>query len=219
MITRSGSNHEEWNWRGAYGLLLFSLRKVFYKRIQVLYFLSENIDLQDKKTYILRLIKRVLCKWFGFSCPANINIKINLEKETNMGLVYRLFLSPPEASDVVKRVVSLKVDGNSSLLDINPNSTSYDLPPVKDNSLVEISVKDVDDAGNESGWSDPLKFTALDTIVPGTPQGLAVKLVAEVADTSAPEPPAPHPVVEQEAPTIIEAEAVVEPLATVKKDE
>lgn len=130
-----------------------------------------------------------------------------------MGLVYRLFLSPSEASDVVKRVVSLKVDDNSSLLDINPNSTSYDLPPVKDNSLVEISVKDVDDAGNESGWSDPLKFTALDTIVPGTPQGLAVKLVAEVADT-----PATPPVIEEEPPTeVVEADAVVAPLFSAKK--
>ena len=130
-----------------------------------------------------------------------------------MGLVYRLFLPGAVDSDVVNRKISIKVNDSLSVLDISPTLGNYDLPPVADNSVVEISIKDIDDAGNESGWSDPLKFTALDTIVPGTPQGLAVKLVAEVAD-KAPEPPE-APVEEPQA--VVEAEAVVEPVVSTYK--
>lgn len=130
-----------------------------------------------------------------------------------MGLVYRLFLPSAVDSDVVNRKISIKVNDSKLELEISPTLGSYDLPPVADNSVVEISIKDIDDAGNESGWSDPLKFTALDTIVPGTPQGLGVKLVAEVAD-KAPEPPAP-PV--EEPPAVVEAEAVVEPVVSTYK--
>lgn len=148
--------------------------------------------MQDKKTYILRLLKRLLCRLLGLSCPAIPKIKLNLDRETNMGLVYRLFLSKPEDSDVVKRVVDLKVNGVSSILEVNSDILTYDLPPVDDNSEVEISVKNVDDAGNESDWSDPIKFVALDTIVPVAPHGLSVKLVAEVS-TPTPEP-LPDPV-------------------------
>ena len=122
-----------------------------------------------------------------------------------MGLVYNAFLPSVSDPDVVVRKLKLVVDGVVSVLSIKPDITVYELPPVKDGSVVELSICDIDDAGNESGYSTPLKFTAVDTIVPAVPGIVNVKIVREVADPVAP-PPEPEPVV-------VEAEAVLTPPA------
>lgn len=120
-----------------------------------------------------------------------------------MGLIYNAFLPSISDSDVVLRKLKLVVNGEETVLSVNPSVTVLELPPIKDNSSVEISISDVDDAGNQSDYSVPLVFTALDTIVPAVPGAVNVKIVKEVADevVVAPEPvtPAPAPVVEGEA--------------------
>lgn len=111
-----------------------------------------------------------------------------------MGLVYSAYLPAVSDPDVVKRTVKLVVDNLETNLSVSPTVDKYTLPPIKEGSVVEISVQDEDDAGNKSGWSDTLSFTAIDTIVPSTPGKVSVKLVAEVADPVV-APPEPPPVV------------------------
>ena len=99
-----------------------------------------------------------------------------------MGLIYRAFLPPVKAVDVVTRLIKYKVNEEYEILEASVNDAYFDLPPVKDGSECQLSIKDIDDAGNESDWSSPVSFTAKDTIVPGTPDGLSVKLNREVSD-------------------------------------
>ena len=113
-----------------------------------------------------------------------------------MGLVYNAFLPAPVDSDVVTRKLKIVVDGVTAVLTVNPQTTVYELPPVKDGASIELSICDIDDAGNESGYNEPLKFTAVDTIVPAVPGAVNVKIVKEVAD-----------------PVVVEAEVVVKPAA------
>lgn len=124
-----------------------------------------------------------------------------------MGLVYNAFLPGVSDSDVVSRKVKLVVDGSVAILTVSPDTKVLELPPIKDNSSVEISLSDVDDAGNESGYNTPLKFTAVDTIVPAVPGIVNVKLVREVDDVA---PEADTKV--EPAPKVIESSAVVAPL-------
>lgn len=113
-----------------------------------------------------------------------------------MGLVYNAFLPAPVDSDVVTRKLKIVVDGVTAVLTVNPQTTVYELPPVKDGASVELSICDIDDAGNESGYNEPLKFTAVDTIVPAVPGAVNVKIVKEVPD-----------------PVVVKAEVVVKPVA------
>lgn len=119
-----------------------------------------------------------------------------------MGLVYRVFVPATLDSDVVKR--TLDVNGNA--IDVPVNATYIDLPPVLDGSIVTVKLQDTDDAGNSSEWSSPLVFTARDTLIPATPQGLTTKLVAEVPDEIAPAPEV------SSKPTKVKASAVVKPV-------
>jgi len=118
-----------------------------------------------------------------------------------MGLVYRIFLPPISASDVVKRVLDHSVDGVSSTINVDISSKYIDLPPVKQSSNIIVKLKDIDDADNESDWSAPLSFTAKDTIIPPAPGGLSTKLLAEVPDPPAEVVPEPTPVVDPEPET------------------
>lgn len=108
-----------------------------------------------------------------------------------MGLVYELTLPVVNSSDVIKRIVKIDVNGVVDTITLNRTDTTATLKPIADNSIVKISVSDVDDAGNESGFGEELVFTALDTIPPAKPGAPNVKLVAEVSDKI--EPPQPEP--------------------------
>jgi len=114
-----------------------------------------------------------------------------------MGLVYNVFLPGFTDTDLVKRVIKLTINGVESTFTVAPDVKVYTLPPVKESSTVEISLQDVDDAGNSSDWSESLTFVAADTIIPSTPGKVSVKLTAEVADP---------------VPVVVQAEAVVAPV-------
>ena len=123
-----------------------------------------------------------------------------------MGLIYRAFLPPTKASDVVTRLIKYTVDGVDNILEVGVNDTYFDLTPVKDNANCVVSIKDIDDSGNESDWSSSVAYVAKDTIVPGTPEGLSVKLNREVPDDPEPVPtpaPQPDPVVVPEPDTAV----------------
>lgn len=162
-----------------------------------------------KITNILRSLIRFFKKLLGTVYSKEVSIK--LVKETDMGLIYEVQLPIVVSSDVVKRVLKVVVDGEETLKTLEKSDTVNRLAAVKEGASVSISLKDVDDAGNESGWSDTLSFIAKDTLPPVTPGKVGAKLVLEVDDVIAEPAPAPAPpVVEPEPEPPVEVAPVVE---------
>lgn len=134
--------------------------------------------------------------------------KVSIYKENEMGLVYNAFLPEVVDVDVVKKTVKVVVDGDVKLIDVAKDIFVVELPPVKDNANVSVSVAHVDDAGNVSDFGQELVFVATDTIVPATPGLVSVKLIAEVAD------PVVEPVTEVVVDPVVTPDPVVEPEVT-----
>jgi len=128
--------------------------------------------------------------------------KVRIYKETPMGLVFNAFLPEVVDGDVVKKTVKVVVDGDVKLIEVAKDVFTVELPPVKDNAEVSVSVSHTDDAGNVSDFGQELVFIAVDTIVPATPGLVSVKLLAEVAD----------PVVEPETEVVVEPEVTPDPV-------
>lgn len=125
-----------------------------------------------------------------------------------MGLVYRCMLPELGGSDVVSRELKLVVDGEVQFLPVDISSRIFDLPPVREGASVTLSVRDTDDAGNISEWSDESSFTARDYFPPKKPGCVNVKLIAEVEDVK-PEPvyvPEPEPLYVPEPEPVIAPE-------------
>lgn len=120
-----------------------------------------------------------------------------------MGLVYELTLPAVGTFDVVKRIVKIDVNGVIETVTLNRTDTTATLKPVAEKSVVKISVSDVDDAGNESGYGEELVFTALDTIPPARPGMPQVALVGETPDAIA--TPDPEPVPDKTPADVVEA--------------
>jgi hypothetical protein len=118
-----------------------------------------------------------------------IKLKAVLIEESNMGLLYRVFLPEATAPDVVVRELEVSLDGVSSVLQLSPGDPFVDLQPISDGVVVSVRARDTDDAGNVSDWGEALTFTARDTIVPTPPGAPATKLLGEVEDSI----PAPDP--------------------------
>ena len=112
-----------------------------------------------------------------------------------MGLIYEVGLASTVSPDVVKRVLSVTVDGVESVTEVDTVATQFLLDPVKDGANVTVALKDVDDAGNSSEWAS-VSFVAKDTLPPETPGAPTITLVQEVADP---------------APVVVEGDAVVIP--------
>lgn len=98
-----------------------------------------------------------------------------------MGLIYEVGLASSVSPDVVKRVLSVTVDGVESVTEVDTAATKFLLDPVKEGANVTVALKDVDDAGNSSEWAS-VSFVAKDTLPPETPGAPTVTLVEEVAD-------------------------------------
>jgi hypothetical protein len=137
---------------------------------------------------ILLIILRIVSK-------KKITLTYNLIKESTMGLIYEVGLASTVSPDVVKRVLSVTVDGVESVTEVDTVATQFLLDPVKDGANVTVALKDVDDAGNSSEWAS-VSFVAKDTLPPETPGAPTITLVQEVADP---------------APVIVEGDAVVIP--------
>lgn len=138
-----------------------------------------------------------------------------LIEETTMGLIYEIKLPSAGAPDVVRRVFTYSINGESKDIELLFSENVVTLPPIKDGSKVELHFREIDDAGNSSENSDTLHFTATDTIAPPKPGAFVVSLVREVADPEVVSPPEVAPEVKAVEPSsVVEAEAVVAPIKT-----
>lgn len=104
-------------------------------------------------------------------------IRSNISMADN--LTYRVTAGAPVDGDVVSRVVTVTVNGESQgSVSYVGSTTDLGVITVPQDSEVEVTLVDVDDAGNSS---DPAtySFVAVDSIAPATPGALGVTLVGE----------------------------------------
>jgi hypothetical protein len=121
-------------------------------------------------------------------------------------LVYKVSVGPVVDADVVERQLAVVVDGleqPESRKVFPASATDLGEIRVPQDASVELSLVDVDDAGNRS---EPavFEFVAVDTLPPAAPGAFGVTLVAE--EEQVVEPAAPEAPVEPEAP-VVEPEA------------
>jgi len=95
-------------------------------------------------------------------------------------LTYEISAGPVVDADVVKRLLTLVVDGETLGTSELPASAADKLSvfSVNQGSTVVLTLVDVDDAGNESVPA-VVEFVAADTLPPAQPHGLGVTLVGE----------------------------------------
>jgi len=103
-----------------------------------------------------------------------------------MGLIYEVVASHDH--DVVVREIEVHVNGEISTYTTGVKE-NYVLPPMDEGVNVTIKIRDQDDAGNWSDWSEPYTFDTKDTIKPKMPGAVAVNLIEEVGDAE----PSPEP--------------------------
>jgi hypothetical protein len=144
---------------------------------------------------IIQWLLLILLIYFSKYCKNRRTLTYSLIKESTMGLIYEVGLASSVSPDVVKRVLSVTVDGTESVTEVDTTATKFLLNPVKEGANVTVALKDVDDAGNSSEWAS-VSFVAKDTLPPETPGAPTVVLVEEIADP---------------APVVIEGEATVTP--------
>lgn len=102
--------------------------------------------------------------------PRPIPPFVQLIREVNDMLVYRITPAAPGVSDVVTQEITATIDGIATVHPLSPGG-SFELS-LGDGASVTVTQVDIDDAGNRSEASAPLSFVANDTIpppVPGTP--------------------------------------------------
>lgn len=103
---------------------------------------------------------------------------IERKKTVPNQLTYSVVAAPSSDADVVERILTKTVNGESSSKSYDGDASKFDDLTVTQGDLVILSLVDVDDAGNRSGAAT-LSFTAEDTIPPADPSGLGVTLVSE----------------------------------------
>lgn len=107
-------------------------------------------------------------------------------------LVYSVEAALPVDPDVVKRVMSVAIDGGEATVsELDPSTSKLGMVEAPQGSMVVIDIYDVDDAGNKSD-SFTLEFQAIDTLPPAMPGGVVVTLVEEKAP-KAEDPVQPEP--------------------------
>ena len=125
---------------------------------------------------VVRALEDVLAAYRRPPTPGPLSVKI--AREQDMALIYEVTLPPPGAADVTIRELTVTVAGGApAVSDLGPEEAPPEIAaePGQD---VELSLCDVDDAGNRSEVS-VLSFTASDTLPPPAPGQLGVTVVRE----------------------------------------
>lgn len=94
-------------------------------------------------------------------------------------LTYRVSAAAPVDADVVKRLLTLSINGeDQGTAELAANTTDLSVFSAPQDAAIVLTLVDVDDAGNKS---DPavLEFTAVDTLAPAQPGSFGVTLVGE----------------------------------------
>jgi len=119
-----------------------------------------------------------------------------------MGLVYEVSLPVLSGGSVQGRVVEISVDGVKTAKTLHISDTVTRFPPIKAGANVILTLKNLDNAGNETDNGDPVSFTANINNKEVISDIMGVTLVDSWGEV-APEPaPVPPPVVVEPEPEI-----------------
>lgn len=109
--------------------------------------------------------------------PGIITFQFTEEKDM---LKFKLMLPAPGAADVVSRELSVKIaDADVLLTSLSPDAAESGEYAGQDNDAVEVSLTDIDDAGNRSD-ARVQSFTLVDTIAPPVPGEIGLVITEEV---------------------------------------
>jgi hypothetical protein len=143
--------------------------------------------------------------------PVSLSYKL-LRKDAKMALIYSVSVEPTKDFDVVKRLLTVIVNGELQQASFyEANAVDLGELSFSQGDNVLLSIVDYDDAENVS---EPavLEFVAADTIAPQTPSGFVVSLLREETSEVAPEAEvAPEVAPEAEVAPEVAPEAEVAP--------
>jgi hypothetical protein len=106
-------------------------------------------------------------------------VSVELINEENGMLRYKITPNSATAPDVVKRKISINIDGNMNVQEYGIDEEVPNLELEQD-QVAAITEQQIDDNNNISSASDPYVFTANDTLAPPTPGQISVELIEEV---------------------------------------
>lgn len=129
----------------------------------------------------LQLIQLVVVSVPGV--PANLRVVQTRRDSMANILTYSISVAAPVDADVVSRELVVTVDGVSrDSVEFSGTSTDLGSIDVPEGASVQLSLVDVDDAGNSSVPAS-VDFVAADTLAPGQPGAFTVSLVAERSES------------------------------------
>ena len=163
---------------------------------------------------ILGIVFLLLSKSKKINVPDNF--KLFFIEEVNTMLVYGLSVGPIVDGDVVKRILTIEVDGELvETKTFEPTATDLGEIRIAEGASVNLALVDEDDAGNVS---EPafIRFVAADTIAPAAPGAFGIQLLREETTTVPVEESTVTPVVEVVIPDPLDMETpnveVVDPV-------
>jgi hypothetical protein len=129
----------------------------------------------------LQLIQLVVVSVPGV--PANLRVVQTRRDSMANILTYSISVAAPVDADVVSRELVVTVDGVSrDSVEFSGTSTDLGSIDVPEGASVQLSLVDMDDAGNASVPAS-VDFVAADTLAPGQPGAFTVSLVAERSES------------------------------------
>jgi hypothetical protein len=138
--------------------------------------------------YIALAVYAALYRGLNIFVSVPVGLRVVLQRGETMAnvLTYRVSVNAPVDGDVVSRELTVTVNGvESSVVTAAGNATDLGSVDVPQDSLVVLSLVDVDDSGNKSAPAT-VEFVALDTLAPAQPGGFNVTLVSEKVVDDAP---------------------------------
>jgi hypothetical protein len=120
--------------------------------------------------------------------PGNVSIRITGETSMADVLLFVVYLPPKSAPDVVARELTVEIDGETQVLELDADSTQVSDLFGLEGSTVSLSLVDIDNADNRSGAS-VFNTTLKDTIAPPKPGVLGLEVTAERPKAPAAETP------------------------------
>jgi hypothetical protein len=102
--------------------------------------------------------------------------------EDGMNYIYKIGLPELGANDVILRELHVTIDGVKNTYMIEDVSVGFWNLTLTENSVCEIFVVDIDDAGNRSPEGEKYTFTVLDIVPPKAPKAPVIMEVTEVME-------------------------------------
>jgi hypothetical protein len=99
--------------------------------------------------------------------------------QNNMALKFKVVLPTELTPDVINRELTVTINGETQVQNVAKETAEVGDFEGPDGAIVELSLVDVDDAGNRSDAS-VLTTSLTDTIAPAKPGDLAMVVTAEV---------------------------------------